>query len=325
MRIFCCSARLRTQGSLTGLNALSFAGPANSNSPLTVMPAFSILSMASRSSSSPQSRDMSSLPIDDDVYQRYANHPIISLELWKEREEPEHEFVVLKVDDVKRNYYRIERRPLKGANVNSKLRGCKAEDTITSLHERDYFTVRRLTDRKIHWFFDDEPKSDSQRKKKERKPDLHTFFAFCNAIRKDPDTEKYTLAQFNCYFFARTLALLIIRHFLQRLYCARISPRNNFDGLTGVQIDAKVDEAMNKTRLWVRSMCTLQVNSQYSRCDYESFRFYIAELNERHCKRVTRLGGNGDKVYDTWNRKKEEIWRRTHSDPTLSDAVRRGR
>ncbi|KAF8344770.1 hypothetical protein F5887DRAFT_969783, partial [Amanita rubescens] len=291
-----------TQGSLTEFNASSFAGPANSNSPLTVMPAFSILSMASRSSSSPQSRDMSSLPIDDDIYQRYANHPIISLELWKEREEPEHEFVVLKVDDVKRNYYRIERRPLKGANVNSKLRGCKAEDTITSLHERDYFT-----------------------KEKERKPDLHTFFAFCNAIRKDPDTEKYTLAQFNCYFFARTLALLIIRHFLQRLYCARISLRNNFDGLTGVQIDAKVDEAMNKTRLWVRPMCTLQVDSQYSRCDYESFRFYIAELNERHCKRVTRLGGNGDKVYDTWNRKKEEIWRRTHSDPTLSDAVLRGR
>ena len=49
--------------------------------------------------------------------------------------------------------------------------------------------VPELTDCKITQAFGGEPK-----------PDLYTVFAFCNAIRKDSDAEKYTLAQFNCHY-----------------------------------------------------------------------------------------------------------------------------
>ncbi len=44
-------------------------------------------------------------------------------------------------------------------------------------------------------------------------------------------------------------------------------------------------------------------------------------MNERHCKTVNKLGGNGKVVYDAMNRKKEEVWGRMHSGPgpTLSE------
>ena len=37
-------------------------------------------------------------------------------------------------------------------------------------------------------------------------------------------------------------------------------------------------------------------------------------MDKRHCKRVTQFGGKGDVVYDNLEKKKEEIWRRMHSD-----------
>ncbi len=148
----------------------------------------------------------------------------------KERDLPKHEFIILRTKD---DHYCIERRPPEGTDFNSKLDGCTAEDTITRL-ERNYWNkVRKRTAWKILVLFRADPK-----------PDLYTVFGFCNAIRKDPDAKKYTLLQFNCYFFARTLMLLITRHFLS----CRIhkSPRNNFDSLPGPGIDASVDKATNK-------------------------------------------------------------------------------
>jgi hypothetical protein len=193
----------------------------------------SILGMAFRSSSTSRSRDKSSLPIDDNIYQRCSNLVVLSLRFVREREDPEHEFIILRTnaDD----YYRIERRPSKGTGINSKLHGCKAEDTITHLNGRQHLSVLRVVSTKMTLYYRGNPK-----------PDLHTVFDFCNAIRKDPDTEKYTLAQFNCYFFARTLMLFITRHFLIGQYAIHISPRDDFGSLPGSDIDAILDESLKK-------------------------------------------------------------------------------
>jgi len=96
------------------------------------MSPLSLLLMPFRTSPISRLRDKSSLSIDDDIYQYYSNFPpIYALELRKEREEPEHEFVILKMDDMI-TYYCIERRPSKGTNIKSKLRGCRA---VTSLRQ----------------------------------------------------------------------------------------------------------------------------------------------------------------------------------------------
>ncbi len=42
-------------------------------------------------------------------------------------------------------------------------------------------------------------------------------------------------------------------------------------------------------------------------------------MNKRHCQTISRLGGNGDKVYDNLDKKMEEMWRCVYSDPTPSD------
>ncbi len=42
-------------------------------------------------------------------------------------------------------------------------------------------------------------------------------------------------------------------------------------------------------------------------------------MNQKHCKRVTQFGGKGDVVYDTLNKKTEELWRRIHSGPIPSE------
>ena len=52
---------------------------------------------------------------------------------------------------------------------------------------------------------------------------------------------------------------------------------------------------------------------------YKDLRQYILEMNKRHCKRVTQFGGKGHVVYDALDKKKDEIWRRMHSDPTPSE------
>ncbi len=154
----------------------------------------------------------------------------------KERKDPEHEFIILRTND---DLYRVERRPSEGTKFASKLRGCKAEDIITPLDEDDYERVRGRTDSKIFMYFAGEPK-----------PDLHTVYNICDAIRKDPDTEKYTLPLFNCFFFPRTLTLLIARYSFLRQYCVRISPMDDYSSLAGPAIDAIVDRAINGTLSW---------------------------------------------------------------------------
>src|SRR6266576_586055 len=174
------------------------------------MAPLSLLMMPFRSSSTTRSRDESSLPIDDDIYECCPNLSFDRLELWKGKEEPEHEFVILHMtaDSPGAAHYRIERRPSEGANINSKLRGCEAKDIITPLDKPSLPSLHEANNQIIQNFHGAEPK-----------PDLYTVFAICNAIRMDPDSEKYTLAEFNCYFFARTLTLLIARHSFLRQYC----------------------------------------------------------------------------------------------------------
>lgn len=42
-------------------------------------------------------------------------------------------------------------------------------------------------------------------------------------------------------------------------------------------------------------------------------------MNKRHCQTISRLGRNGDMVYDNLEKKTEETWHRVYSDPTPLD------
>ena len=184
-------------------------------------------------SSRPRERDGSSVPLDDNIHRHFSKNESIShLELWQEVDPPKHEFVVLTTGFACRSY-RIERRPTIVAGINSMWRGCPTEDTITPFNwwESDYKSWNSL-----FWVkFEHDPK-----------PDLHTAFAICNAILKDPDAQKYTLREFNCYFFARTLTLLIFRHFLVRQYCRiQKSPRHDFGNFPEPAICAIADQAIS--------------------------------------------------------------------------------
>jgi len=245
-------------------------------------------------SSSTHSGDSSSCRIDDKIYGHYPNTNIDWLELRKEREEPQHEFIILRTNN---DFYRIERRPPKGANIPSKLHGIKAEDTIIHLNHQDYEKVWESADIKIIVAF-----------YHDLKPGLHSLFSLCDAIRVDPDAEKYTLAQFNCYFFARTLILLLTRHFLIRQYCNQGLPRNDFANLSGPDINVIVDQVMIRVmNIW------LSQTVENTKCTYEKLRQRIDEMNQKHCAMVNLLGENGGAVYDSLDRKTNEIWRHMYS------------
>ncbi|KAK2464887.1 hypothetical protein APHAL10511_002963 [Amanita phalloides] len=228
-----------------------------------------------------------SLPIDDNIYQRFTkNHSIRSLELWKERRDPEHEFLILTRSDGDPRTYRVERRPSKGTAALSKIQGCTTEDTITCL-DREYAgtAVRRLS---VHF-------------RANPKPELYNIFALCNAIRKDPDTKEYTLMQFNCYFFARTLALLITRHFLLRQYRDIHIYSTIKDDIPGPRIDDMLDKSDWEGRI------NVSFEGDGNR-PYLRLRSYINEMDETHCEVVAQFGGNRKSVYNTLNRKRGEIW-----------------
>ena len=131
-------------------------------------------------SSRPRERDRSSVPLDDNIHRRFSNNDSIHrLELYQEMKSPFHEFVVLRAN----GWYRIERRPTIVAGIKSMWRGCPTEDTIAFIGGGDWkgqASPLCLVD------FRHDPK-----------PSLYTTFAICNAIRKDPDAEKYTLKEFN--------------------------------------------------------------------------------------------------------------------------------
>jgi len=258
------------------------------------------------SSSSRPSRppllDKSPLLIKDDINRHtFSIRSIYSLELRKEREEPaKHEFIILEMTDM-HTRFRIERRPSEGTNINAKSKGCEARDTLTPLDAQDYESLCRLTDRKINLCFTGRTH-----------PDLTTVFAFCNVIRKDHDAKIYSLAQFNCYFLARTLTLLVARHFLLHQYChVHRLQINDFGSLPGPEIDAILDEAMKKMPTWERPISFTLVHSKV-RDDptHKDLRQYILEKNKSHSKKVSKLGGKGDLVFKILDDKMEEIWYR---------------
>ena len=187
-------------------------------------------------SSHPRERDGSSVPLDDNIHRlgRFSDNDSINhLQLLQEVNPPKHEFVVLKTGFT---WYRIERRPTILAGIKSMWRGCPTEDTITFIGDGDWGGIHEQAYRLFSVNFRHDPK-----------PGLHTAFAISNAILKDPDAQKYTLKEFNCYFFARTLSLLIFRHFLIRQYCRiQKSPRNDFGNFPEPAIDAIADDAMSR-------------------------------------------------------------------------------
>lgn len=160
------------------------------------------------------------------------------IELRQQKDEPKHEFVLVALQRTKHAYdlCRIERRPLKGANIDSKVFGCKAEDTIAPVDDDDLSDIATRTVRKVKVEFKSDPR-----------PELYTIFSICDTIGKDPNAKKYTLMQFNCYFFARTITLLLTRHFLLRQFCLHVSPRDdcNFGSLQEAEIDDIVAQVMN--------------------------------------------------------------------------------
>jgi hypothetical protein len=196
---------------------------------------------------SSRSRNSSSHLIDDNIRDFFPkNHSIRELVLWKQTKKPaEHEFVILTMDNAEETQYRIERRPSIEENLSSKVQGCTAEDTITPLERKQAEKLTRSGEvvRQITVHFRADPK-----------PDLYTVFSFCNALRKDREAEQYTLMLFNCYFFARTLTLLISRHFLVRQYCQFYkSDRKGFGSHPGPEIDKTLDKKIPGAliRVWV--------------------------------------------------------------------------
>jgi hypothetical protein len=209
---------------------------------------------SSSGASRPPHLDRSPLLIKDDINRHtFSVRSIYSLELRKEREEPaRHEFIILEMTDM-RTRFRIERRPSEGTNFNAKSKGCEARDTLTPLDTQDYESLCRLTDRKINLCFTGRTQS----------PDLTTVFAFCNVIREDPDAKIYSWPQFNCYFLARTLTLLLARHFLlHQYYLIHRLTIYDFDSLPGPKIDAILDEAMKKMPTWERPIDFALVHSK---------------------------------------------------------------
>ena len=311
----------RGRGLVDRLKASSFAGIANSNSSLTVMSSARLLpfaAMAFRSLFNPHSHDKSTLLIDDDIRLSFSkNLAIDALELRKERGEPQHEFIVLTME---RTRYLMERRPSKGTSLGSVVSGCKTEDTITRLEWDHLQIIERKTYPPILASF---PTN--------QKPDLFTVFAICDAIRKDPDSNKYTLLEYNCYFFARTLTLLLIRYFLLRQYC-RIhkSPGQDFRDFPGPAIDVIGDKAAScwpwgPIQFTVR-MILLKFGLRYDVLPFFQsndvkgslgLRLYIRTMNLSHC---FQWFDDGDVTYDKLIKKKEEIWGRMYSNSTSSES-----
>ncbi|KAK2464816.1 hypothetical protein APHAL10511_003234 [Amanita phalloides] len=138
-----------------------------------------------------------------DWYQRQPYTTVSKLELRKERDHFRHEFIVIYLDNGW--YHRIDRRPVKGANVEAiSKEGCEAEDSLTPVSDADLAVIRSDTDAEITLEF------------KSNMPDLYNVIAVAVAIHLDPQTKNYTLQQYNCYFVARSVIALMTRHCLLR-------------------------------------------------------------------------------------------------------------
>lgn len=158
-----------------------------------------------------------------DWYRAQLHTAIHKLELRKERDRFKHEFVIVYLDSGRA--YRIDRRPMGGPNTEVILsKGCEAEDSITFLADDDLAIIRSETDVKVAVQFNSE-----------KKPDLYVVIAVCVSIRMDRECAVYTLQLYNCYFLARTIATLVVRHHL--LHCR---------GLEGLRWDALTESAISE-------------------------------------------------------------------------------
>ncbi|KAK2462533.1 hypothetical protein APHAL10511_005503 [Amanita phalloides] len=139
-----------------------------------------------------------------DWYRRQPCTTINKLELRKERDHFKHEYIVIYLDNGW--YHRIERRPIRGANTETiSKEGCEAEDSLTPVSDEDLEVIRSEADAEITLEFHS------------NKPDLYNVIAIAIAIHLDPQTRNYTLQQYNCYFVARSIIALVIRHYLLRV------------------------------------------------------------------------------------------------------------
>ncbi len=185
------------------------------------------------SSSSSASLFSSSRQIDDYIFEWCSKQRFItvrSISLRQEKEAPRHEFVLIELE---RAHYRVERRAVEGADLDSISKGCTARDTITLVPRENVKSLLAKTDSLIEVSF-----------RSDRRPDLYTILAVCDAICKNPETNKYTLWQYNCYFFARTILLLVTRHYLLRHSPIPISARNSIGRLRETAINEMVAKVM---------------------------------------------------------------------------------
>jgi hypothetical protein len=157
---------------------------------------------------------------------------------YERRESFKHEFILIFMDNGR--IYRIERRPLGGANPDAiLLKGAEAEDAITVVGYDGLEVIHIETDAEIILSF------------KETKPDLYAIIAICVAIHLDPETTNYTLEHYNCYFLARTIIALISRYCLLQACSADKSLR--WDCITKSAISCHIfGEDWNKLRTAIR-------------------------------------------------------------------------
>lgn len=137
-----------------------------------------------------------------DWYRSHHRTAIHKIELWKERDDFKHEFVIVHLESG--TLYRIDRRPFGGANPDAvTVKGCRAEDSVTLVDKKQRETIASKADVEISVDFNGH-----------KKPDLYTVVAICVSVQMDDQAKNYTLQQYNCYFLARTIVALLVRHHL---------------------------------------------------------------------------------------------------------------
>ncbi|KAF8330530.1 hypothetical protein F5887DRAFT_852035, partial [Amanita rubescens] len=135
-----------------------------------------------------------------DWYRKLPNPAVDRVELRKEKDRFRHEFIVVRLGDGR--IYRFDRRPVAGVHTEAiSPSGCEAEDSVSPVNDNQYAMT---TSARIVLEFSD------------KKPDLYVIIATCAAIQLDPESKYYTLQKFNCYFLARTIVTLIVRHHISQ-------------------------------------------------------------------------------------------------------------
>ena len=138
-----------------------------------------------------------------DWYRELPNPAIDRLELRKEKDRFQHEFIVVRLGDG--HVYRFDRRPVPGVQTDAiSPNGCEAEDSVSPVNDIQYAMMNLTSSARIVLEFSD------------KKPDLYLIIATCVAIQMDAESKHYTLQKFNCYFLARTTVILIVRHHISQ-------------------------------------------------------------------------------------------------------------